>query len=810
MHDHNLISSIPTVDDRYVRPQRAADLMKAAQTIHQAVYIYADAGFGKTSFVGDYLSHRKYEYYSASNPQIGDDLLKLPHKTQILVIDDLHMLTDGEDRKHMCSILEQVLQKGETWLILISRCPLPPWLKRLYIQHVFVIISEKELALSSAELDQYISKWNLYLTSGTRQTLEEIALGHPLTLRIACLRLADLSPEGKDSIHRESEELEAISQAKNDWWDYLDTNVYDYWPVELQEFLMDISIVETFDMQMAQFITKKAYIGRYLSAAFENGNYLTQQIQDDKSIFELRPTVRDSFRRRLLQRCSQTHVQELYLSAGNSYELQGKIPEALAMYEACKNEEGISRLLIHNARTYVGAAHYWELRQYYLALSEQTIRSSPELMAGMSILQSILMNDEESNYWYEALRLYAESHSGSVRRSAQARLLSLDIVLPHKGIGHMAVNIKNASLFVSGLHTLFPEVSLTNSQPSIINGGKDFCEWSKRDKELLCTMGKAMELALGTFGKGMVNLSLAESYFEKAHDSYEVCSLANKGRLQAESGGKPEVVFVAVGILSQLSVLNNHLEDALESLESFRRSAEEKAPRLLASIDALRTHFLLYAGKNSDIADWLTKAPDEEQEFCTLERYRYMIKARVYLALGKKEKAFHLLQRMLLYARKRDRIYIQMEASILLAITLFRLGNDTWKETLQTAITQAESYSFVRILTREGAALWELLKGNKFTWKNTSFQKKVMEECAHVAELYPAYLNERQNGHIELSDKALKVLRLQAQGMSVSEIAGILGLSQAGVKYYNQETYKKLGVRNKAAAITEARNRRIL
>lgn len=428
----------------------------------------------------------------------------------------------------------------------------------------------------------------------------------------------------------------------------------------------------------------------------------------------------------------------------------------------------------------------------------------------MSILQSILMNDEASDYWYEALRSYADSHTGSIRRSAQARLLSLDIILPHKGISHMASSIKNASLLVLERNTIFPEVSLTNSQPSILNGGKDFCEWSKRDKELLNSLGRALELALGSFGKGMVNLSLAESYFEKAYDSYEVSSLASKGRIQAESGGKLELVFVAVGILSQLSIFNNHLDDALESLESFRCCAAEEAPRLVPSIDALKTHFLLYAGQTSDILDWLSQAPDEDREFCTLERYRYMIKARAYLATGKKERALRLLQRMIVYARQRDRIYILMEAQILLAITQYRLGSDVWKETLQQAVSQAESYRFVRLLTREGTALWELLKNCPLDWKDKAFQKKVMSECAHIAELYPAYLSEREGGHVSLSDKALKILRLQAQGMSVAEIADILGLSQAGVKYYNQETYKKLGVNSKAAAITEARNRRVL
>ncbi|MGN0341747.1 MAG: response regulator transcription factor [Roseburia sp.] len=58
--------------------------------------------------------------------------------------------------------------------------------------------------------------------------------------------------------------------------------------------------------------------------------------------------------------------------------------------------------------------------------------------------------------------------------------------------------------------------------------------------------------------------------------------------------------------------------------------------------------------------------------------------------------------------------------------------------------------------------------------------------------------------------KALKILRLQAEGMSVERIAEQMGLSKAGVKYYNQKTYKKLGVNNKAAAVAEARNRRLI
>ena len=61
-----------------------------------------------------------------------------------------------------------------------------------------------------------------------------------------------------------------------------------------------------------------------------------------------------------------------------------------------------------------------------------------------------------------------------------------------------------------------------------------------------------------------------------------------------------------------------------------------------------------------------------------------------------------------------------------------------------------------------------------------------------------------------LTEKALIILRMQAEGMSVEEIAKQLDLSKAGVKYYNQETYKKLGVNNKSAAVAEAINRRLI
>ena len=77
-----------------------------------------------------------------------------------------------------------------------------------------------------------------------------------------------------------------------------------------------------------------------------------------------------------------------------------------------------------------------------------------------------------------------------------------------------------------------------------------------------------------------------------------------------------------------------------------------------------------------------------------------------------------------------------------------------------------------------------------------------------MTKSYPSYLTSRNN--IVLGENALNILKLQSEGKSSADIAKELKISEATVKYHNKETYRKLGVRNKAAAITEARKRKLI
>lgn len=407
----------PFANELYVRPGAAWEKMKAARTTGQTVYIYGATGTGKTSFVMDFLNGKQYCYLSVADTDVAkiavivsektDLIHEKTHVQKIFVIDDMYLVEAQEDKSACERLIDILSGRKDIWLILISRAPVPKWMKSVCIRNIFVTIGEDALFLTEKEQEDYLEKWDLSPTEAACKKIRKLGYGHPLFLRIVSMRLREITEE-EAAGDRVSAELEAIEKSRMDIWDYFDAHVYDQWSVELQEFLMAVSIVEKFDLLLARQITKKRDAGRLILQAQETGNFLVETRKNEQSIYELRSPMKYSMRRLLSARYSQDYINELYFSAGNSYEMEGNLPDALRMYEMCCNEAGISRILIENMRRNPASGDYFELRHYYLTLSEEEIKKSVELMAGMSMLQSMLLNEEESERWYRELKSYAK------------------------------------------------------------------------------------------------------------------------------------------------------------------------------------------------------------------------------------------------------------------------------------------------------------------------------------------------------------------------------------------------------------------
>ena len=523
----------------------------------------------------------------------------------------------------------------------------------------------------------------------------------------------------------------------------------------------------------------------------------------------------DALRNRALKVYGRERVKDLKYNAALYYEMHDEVVPALKLFEECGKTERIKNLLIRNARMNPGNGHYYELRRYYFNMDEREIEDSPVLMAGMSMLHSMLMDDEKSEYWYEKLKAFATNAKGGVRREALSRLAYLDIGLPHRGSRDVLEIIKNIPALLFDKGNRLPEFSVTSNLPSTMNGGKDFCHWSPDDTKLAKTVGPLVERVLGSYGKGLVKAALGESYYEKGGDNYEVMSLLTRAQVEAGQGGTMEIAFAAVGVRVRLALLQGDSPAARELLASFEQSVKEnRAVQLLPNIQALRCRLALYEGDMDIVERWMKTAPDEDREFCVLERYRYLTKVRCYLANGEYTKAQALLEKLRYYAEQTGRPYVRMETGLLSAITKERVGGP-WQEELAAVLKETERYRFLRLITEEGAAVWPLFQREKKALQeagtlNKDWLRRLLAEAEEVARRYPLYLKKRAAVAADFKGVALTILRLQADGLSLNQIAQRLDMKPFSVSYHIQENYRKLNVSRKADALIAARSLGIL
>ena len=785
------------MDKNYAAPAAALKKLKRARSVPQTVYLYGATGYGKTELVRQYLSGRRYTYLSCE--ELPWEAGALPPEEagkqtrRVVVIDDLHRLKSEELRQEIIALE----QREDIWLILISRSPIPAWLMPLHIQDVFLIISENDLRLRANEIASYLAACGVDYTEAEVQYLQETAEGNAYAVRHTALQLKEgksLGPELYKEIY------EAFSV-------YLENTVLIRWDSDLLEFLMQVSVVDEFTMELAEMISGNLHVTALLEQAAEAGNFLIQE----NGVYRLRPTLIRALRNRAAKVYGRERVKDFKYNAALYYEMHDEVVPALKLYEECGKTERIKNLLIRNARMNPGNGHYYELRRYYFNLDEQEIEDSPVLMAGMSMLCSMLMDGEKSEYWYEKLKAFAANAKGGIRREAQSRLAYLDIGLPHRGSRNVLDIMKSIPALLFDKGNRLPEFSVTSNLPSTMNGGKDFCHWSPDDTKIAKRYGALVERVLGRYGKGLVKAALGESYYEKGEDNYKVMTLLTRAQMETEQNGMLEIAFAAIGIRVRLAVLQGDIPSAKELLDAFEQSVREnKAVQLLPNIQALRCRLALYEGDMESVDRWLKTAPAEDKEFCVLERYRYLTKVRCYLAKGEYLAAQALLEKLRYYAEQTSRPYIRMETGLLSAVVLERTGGP-WQEELSAVLREAEPYRFLRLISEEGAAVWLLLQQEKKALLaagtlDQAWLRRLLMETEEMARRYPLYLKKRAAAATDFSGTALTILRLQADGLSLNRIADRLAMKPDNVKYHIKENYRKLGASGKADALLAARS----
>lgn len=761
---------------------------------YPVLYLGAQTGWGKTTAAMNWMktSPKRFTYLCASRENFCDRLNALCEEPfPRMILDDAHCISDQLVINKIMQLIEHM--PNTCSLLIAGRSALPPWLKPFAASNQLCVFDGTCLRFSTQETIMLLQSrgiaWNARLVA---QVMSK-SKGWPLGVSLLAARLK------KEPVFDEA----LCCQADLDVFDCFDVTILMQWEEDIRHFMLRMAAFQTFTVQMAAMVTGKPNVEALLDRIMRTSSFLAFQPPETYTVHIL-------FHRYLVKKQKEMRspefIRQQYFSAGLYYEMIDDLPNALACYEKAGDGEKITELLMENACRSAINACFPEMSRYYAKLPRQTVEASPELMCAMAMLHSLRCNVDESEAWVTALEKFRSSvpKMDSRYKSASESLTYLYIALPHRGSKQIVRLIMDAVGLVSGRSPRLAEISVTGNCPSLMNGGKDFCAWVPHANLLYKILKTPIELVFGRSGAGVANIAIGEVLYEKGvpGNDTEAMIRLNTGLSEAEAKGTLEMQFAASGIMAKLFAAKGSLDTAIAMIDNLYAKAREKhALRLQKNIRAFQIRQCLLCHGLVEAKEWIEReAPDELVDFCILERYRYLTKVRVYIALEDWPKAMLLINRMRSFYELYHRPYGLMETTLLHAVVLHRIKDSSWRDMLDKVLDFCGKYGFVRLIADEGAASLELMK-SYHPAHLSAFFRQAMEAARRQAILYPDYLK-GQSGETEpLTEAEMNVLRLLAQGKKNSDICLLLGISLRTVKFHTSNIYAKLCVSSRAEAV---------
>ena len=674
--------------------------------------------------------------------------------------------------------------------VLLTRGVVPGWLIPFQVAGVMAVFGSKELSLDRESTGNLLRKYNVTCTDRELTKIQEQTKGYALAVTLLARHLADgehVTPRLADQVRREL-------------FLYFEEAVLHRLELPARQLLMELSLFPSFGPELARMVSGNSRAGELLGKLQRETMAMIQERLDTYHFWPI-------FRRFLQWELEQTYSEEqrrgLYARAALYYELNEDYRQALEYYVKSGDQAKVSELLVKNAELHPGMGHYEEMAPYYRALPEEQVLTSPALMQGMSMLEAISMDYRRSELWYEKLQDYVKSRSraDAGAREARSRLAWLDIALPQRTVDSMVDTFRRLFALLTRREIKLPPFSVTSTLPSLMNGGKDFSPWSKKDDLLYATLRVPVELALGRDGVCLADCGIAESKFEKGEDIKDrvLNLMANLERIRRE--GTPDLEFAVVGLLVRTQMAVGRAEDARQTLETQRTHfAEAGESRFLPNLDAMICRIDLRLGNEAAVDEWYReKAPRDPLHLHVMRRYQYLTQAMVELAMGDPGAALLTLAPLEQYFVACTRYLDQIQMYTLRAIAKYRLKEDAWRAALNTALDIAAEFKFIRPVSQFGAAVLPLLEDCGWQGKET-LSRRWLSSAREQAARYPDFLRPWRETAAPLSPTELQVLRLICADKSNAEIGAILGIKVPTVKVHVSHILDKLNVSRRGEA----------
>ena len=761
----------------------------------RVLFFTAPCGFGKSTLAETLLAGQQVLSLTAGEP---DFALPADDKDwQVLLIDDLRQMTEEPDQQALCQLIREYSDRR---FVLLSRGAVPGWLMAFQYAGLMAVLDADALLFDREDIRSLFRQQGTPVSESELSEILRETSGYPLGVAVIAHCMVGGRPYGP----------ELIAQGYHEVFFYFEAAVYRRFDLPIRRFLLELAPFESFDAELARMVSGDPHAGERLAWLQHNTTMLRP---DDVQRFRFWPQFRTFLLWEMDREYSEEKRRTVLGRGGLYYELKEDYAHALECYTRCGDHAKVSELLIRNAELHPGMGHYSEMEKYYRSLPEAEIAASPALMQGMSMLCALAMDYEGSERWYHELQEFGKrcGRDDAAGKQTRSRLAWLDISLPQRGVEGLTETIPAVFRLMTNKEVSLPSFSVTSALPSVMNGGKDFSVWSKRDDLLYQTLRAPVEAVLGRDGVGLADCAIAESKFEKGENITGRMLTIIPRISEIRQRGTPDMEFAINGLLARSLLAAGQSEDAYRTIESLREKfAEEGRERFLPNMDAMLVRISLHTG-DLDCADtwYREKAPRDPMRINVMKRYQYLTQAMVELADGKPGASMLTLSPLEDYVRSCGRHIDGIHLNILAAIALYRSRDEAWRQRLIGALNAAAEYHFIRTVSVYGAAVLPLLE--RLDWSGSArWKKQLMDDVRLQAAYYPRFLEPRLAPGEALTPTELQILHLICADKSNAEIGQIMDIKLPTVKTHVSHILDKLDVRRRSEAKTAAKRLRLI
>ena len=705
-----------------------------------------------------------------------------------VLIDTLERLPES-DQDRLKTFLNEMPKTQRA--VLAGRGQMPECLCGLYSNGLVTMLRTDFVLFDEEEIRQLFLDYGIVLKPSDVKFLKETGSGWPLLLHDMAQRM-QMDPMRTV--------LELRREVKRDLCALTVREVLMGFPEDERILLLCLSPFERVSEDLARMVTGRVDAPRVMEAVTRKSWMLIRE----KEEYTFFPFIRDALLQELKNQYSQEYINNLYRSAALYYELRRDIPHAVEYYATLNDTEKVRNLLINDSHMRPANGDYVQLKKAYSMLPESALLSSPELMKGMCLIESMTCHVEESERWYGELKKFYKSVPPTDGRcqAAMEALVYLDISLPHRGSKNMIPILLSTARMAKLAQSASWQngFNMAGNSVSLLNGGKDFCRWVPHGDTVYRLFKAPIELALGYSGRGIADIAFGEYRLESSLTGDYTEAMDKLALGLSRTANDLEMQYAAMGVQSRVMMAQGNAEDGARILRNCLDSLPKDAP------ERLRQNFTVYLltlkmmlGDMTEAMAWLYDgAPDETGSFNILDRYAYMLKLRLYIVTLQWDKTRFLTALLRNYYDRYDRPYLRVQLHLLQAMIDQRQGIVAWKDEMKSALSIAKRYRLARVVADEGIAVLDMLR--EMELQKGDWETGVMALTRAQARRYPAFMKP-QASRPKFSDKEYLVYSLLINGSKTSEIAGILNMKERTVKYYLTSIYQAMGVKTRAEAL---------